>query len=599
LNFTCNNCQKRYSIADEKVRGKTVKVRCKNCQSVISVEGPQLPLEESTRVVSLADVERLRAQERSLAEPEPGGGAVVSSPVVTAPPAAKAPAAPQMPWDEEPTRAAPLRALASPWFVMVRNKQEGPLDEAGLRELIATGAVSGRSFFWQQGMADWKRGTDVPELAGLFAPPPAPEPLPPPPPPLMEEPEQPTTPGRASRGAAARREPEPQSFMPEPEPPPEQEQPEPQQAWAQEPEPRQQAWAPEEPQQDTAEQAYYPEPAARAQPQQGRRGQAASAGPLNDDQLFSDLDLPDNRGGGNELGDEGNNDPGGAGWPEEEDRLAAQGGDDAGEPPAPVDDKRRASVKKKAPAPRRGSAGKKVALSLLLLLLLMVGGAFVLDMLNVVPLRVKTVDAQGNPVERSFFSAEGASALTDKLMGRAPPAPKAAPVAPPANSPEAAPAQPAPSEPPSAPADGAAGAGTESGAAAAPADGTKQAAQDVAPGKEGESAEAGKAAAAAPLLDSPSDEEVERVVEQAQVSFRECVKAELKKNPAFRGGKVTLTATVGNTGAVKEAVLSRKGMDRTPVGTCLRERAKGMVFSPFAGEDVDLDIEVDLSKKSL
>ena len=590
MNFTCNNCQKRYSIADEKVRGKTVKVRCKNCQSVISVEGPQLPLEESTRVVSLADVERLRAQERSLAEPESGGAAapVVSSPVVTAPPAAKAPLAPQMPWDDEPTRAAPLRAPASPWFVMVRNKQEGPLDEAGLRELIDNGSVSGRSFFWQQGMADWKRGTDVPELAGLFAPPPEPEPPLPPPPPLMEEPEQPTTPGRASRGAVARREPEPQAFMPEPEPPPEQEQPEPQpQAWAQELEPQQQAWAPEEHQQDTAEQAYYQEPVARAQPQQGRRGHAANAGPLNDDQLFSDLDLPDNRNGGNPA-DHEENYPAGANWTEEDERLAAQqGGDDEGEPPAPVDDKHRASVKKKAPAPRRGSAGKKVALSLLLLLVLLVGGAFVLDMLNVVPLRVKTVDAQGNPVERSFFSAEGMNAL----MGRAPPAPKAAPVAP-AKTPEAAPAQPEPTAP-------AAGAGTESGAAAAPADGTKQAAQDAAPSKGGEGAEAGKAAAAAPLADSPSDEEVERVVEQAQASFRECVQAELKKNPAFRGGKVTLTATVGNTGAVKEAVLSRKGMDRTPVGTCLRERAKGMVFSPFAGEDVDLDIEVDLSKKSL
>ncbi|MET0403105.1 MAG: zinc-ribbon domain-containing protein, partial [Cystobacter sp.] len=36
LNFSCNQCQRRYSIADEKVRGKTVKIRCKNCQYVIS-----------------------------------------------------------------------------------------------------------------------------------------------------------------------------------------------------------------------------------------------------------------------------------------------------------------------------------------------------------------------------------------------------------------------------------------------------------------------------------------------------------------------------------------------------------------------------------
>jgi predicted Zn finger-like uncharacterized protein len=595
LNFTCNNCQKRYSIADEKVRGKTVKVRCKNCQSVISVEGPQLPLEESTRVVSLADVERLRAQERSLAEPEPAASTPISVSAVTAPPVAKAPLAPQMPWDDEPTRAAPLRAPASPWFVMVRSKQEGPLDEAGLRELIASGAVNGRSFFWQQGMADWKRGLDIPELAGLFAPPAAPEP-PPPPPPLMDEPEPAPAPGRAARGAAARREPEPQAFMPEPEPPPEQEQPQ-QQAWApEEPEqPQQQAWAPEESQQDAPEQqSYYQEPEARPQPQQGRRGQAANAGPLNDDQLFSDLDLPGNRDGGG--ADDLANGPGGEHYPEPDgqDPYAAQGGADEGEPPAPVEDKRRASVKKKAPAPRRGSAGKKVAASLLLLLVLLVGVPFVLDMTGVMPLRVKTFDAQGNPVEYSYFSARGASALADKLMGRAPPAPARA--APPAPAPSA-PAQPEPAAAP----EGGAGAnapeaGSESGAAAAPASG-QQAAQDAAPAKAGEGAGEAKAAAAAPLPESPPEEEVERVVEKAQASFQECVKAELKKNPSFRGGKVKLTATVSNTGAVTEAALSPKSRERSPVGTCIRERAKGMVFSAFSGEDVDLEIEVDLSNK--
>ncbi|MFP2930329.1 GYF domain-containing protein, partial [Pyxidicoccus sp. 3LG] len=167
MNFTCDNCQKRYSIADEKVRGKTVKVRCKNCQNVITVEGPAE--EESTRVVSLADVERIRAQERSLADPAASAPAA-AAPVTTAAPVTRAPAAAlQTPWDDEPTRAAPMKATGSPWFVMVRNKQEGPLDEGALREMVATGTVSGRSFFWQQGMADWKRGSDVPELAGLFA----------------------------------------------------------------------------------------------------------------------------------------------------------------------------------------------------------------------------------------------------------------------------------------------------------------------------------------------------------------------------------------------------------------------------------------------
>ena len=37
MKFVCDRCQTKYSIADEKVRGKVLKVRCKTCQNVITV----------------------------------------------------------------------------------------------------------------------------------------------------------------------------------------------------------------------------------------------------------------------------------------------------------------------------------------------------------------------------------------------------------------------------------------------------------------------------------------------------------------------------------------------------------------------------------
>jgi predicted Zn finger-like uncharacterized protein len=564
LNFTCDNCQKRYSIADEKVRGKTVKVRCKNCQNVITVEGPSLPLEESTRVVSLADVERIRAQERSLADPAP------SAPVAAAPAVARAPAAAlQTPWDDEPTRAVPLKPAGSPWFVMVRNKQEGPLDEGALRELVATGTVNGRSFFWQQGMADWKRGSDIPELAVLFAAPPAPEPPPPPPPPVEEPPVAPS-PSRA-RAAPARREPEPQAFMPEPEEPAA-------------PEPQQQAWDPE---QDEPERTFFEEPDPRVQAQ-GRRGQApaqaASAAPLNDD-LFSDLDLPGNRGDGDEDDGQG----------QYEDPLAALGGGDGNER-QPVEDTRHFAAK--SGVTRRNPAWK-YAVAVLLLLLVPLGGAYVLsETLGVVPLRVKTVDAEGHPVEQPIFSTRGVGALRDKLLGREPPAaPAPKPVAPPA---EKRPTAPAP-EPESAPAPSGqapTGTGTPTGAAPAPSAEQLQAVyadadkKDVGPDVR---KDAEVAATDSDEVGGPSDEEVERVVDKAQDAFRSCVENELRKNPSFRVGKVTLTATVGSSGKVKAVTLDKKDLSRSPVGSCIRDRAKSMVFSAFAGEDVDLEIPLVLS----
>ena len=37
MKFVCDRCQTKYSIADEKVRGKILKVRCKSCTNIITV----------------------------------------------------------------------------------------------------------------------------------------------------------------------------------------------------------------------------------------------------------------------------------------------------------------------------------------------------------------------------------------------------------------------------------------------------------------------------------------------------------------------------------------------------------------------------------
>src|SRR6185369_15998341 len=37
MKFVCDRCQTKYSIADERVRGKVLKVKCKSCANVITV----------------------------------------------------------------------------------------------------------------------------------------------------------------------------------------------------------------------------------------------------------------------------------------------------------------------------------------------------------------------------------------------------------------------------------------------------------------------------------------------------------------------------------------------------------------------------------
>lgn len=131
MNVTCDKCNKRYSIADDKVRGKSVKIRCKQCQNLISVQGPA--------AVS--------------AGVELGGGPAVAG----------------SPWEDERTRAMPAIDVTAQWFAMVKGKQLGPFDFKGLEGKVKTGELTLRTYLWKQGMGDWKRASDVPEVSPVFA----------------------------------------------------------------------------------------------------------------------------------------------------------------------------------------------------------------------------------------------------------------------------------------------------------------------------------------------------------------------------------------------------------------------------------------------
>ncbi len=93
----------------------------------------------------------------------------------------------------------------------------------------------------------------------------------------------------------------------------------------------------------------------------------------------------------------------------------------------------------------------------------------------------------------------------------------------------------------------------------------------------------------------PSDQEVARVVGQTQSAFQSCIEAQLRKNPGFRGGKVSLLATVGSSGTVKQVQLDRRDLDGTDLGSCLKARARRMVFAAFTGGDVDVEIPLVLT----
>ena len=66
-------------------------------------------------------------------------------------------------------------------FVLVNNKQEGPFNVMQMTTLVQNGQITKDSMVWKEGMPQWGKAEDLPELANLFkgsAPPPPPPPQP-------------------------------------------------------------------------------------------------------------------------------------------------------------------------------------------------------------------------------------------------------------------------------------------------------------------------------------------------------------------------------------------------------------------------------------
>ena len=93
----------------------------------------------------------------------------------------------------------------------------------------------------------------------------------------------------------------------------------------------------------------------------------------------------------------------------------------------------------------------------------------------------------------------------------------------------------------------------------------------------------------------PNQKALAKVVAQSGPAFQSCIEQQLKRTPNFRGGKVNLVATVGASGTVKQARLDRKEIDVSDLGSCLKSRARRLVFPSFEGEDVEVQIPLVLT----
>jgi predicted Zn finger-like uncharacterized protein len=107
MKIICDSCGTKYSISDDKVRGKVFKIRCKKCSHIIVVRGGE----------------------------------------------------------EAAEAAAP--AVEGGWHIVVDGEQVGPIGEADVRARIERGELKADTYTWREGFADWLKLSAVPEFADL------------------------------------------------------------------------------------------------------------------------------------------------------------------------------------------------------------------------------------------------------------------------------------------------------------------------------------------------------------------------------------------------------------------------------------------------
>jgi predicted Zn finger-like uncharacterized protein len=230
MKFVCDRCQTRYSIADDKVRQKILRIRCKTCGNVILVQesaavpetgaggsDPHLPQKAvpSSRPklppvqAKAASGPKLPPKVSTGTTPEPRvpsavPGKAASGPKVPPIPPGKSASGPKPPPTESQkarvTPPPPPPAVAVPhdplggrveWYVAVDGKQSGPFSRSEAAKRVLAIDPGKSVHVWKEGMAVWKPASEVSVIAREInllrpMPPPPPRPASPPtPPPAM------------------------------------------------------------------------------------------------------------------------------------------------------------------------------------------------------------------------------------------------------------------------------------------------------------------------------------------------------------------------------------------------------------------------------
>ena len=179
MKFLCDNCKAKYQIADEKVAGKTVRMKCRKCGHQIEVraavtetsvsmappgahgaggsEAPR-PMAKSSLATSLSAAKPRAPMGQSQAPAQSALAGAFQRTVQEAPQS--------IPFGQQGGSAIEL-SVTDEWYVAINGVPVGPVRISELRRKAASGAVTEDSLCWQEGLEEWRPVRSIPELAAI------------------------------------------------------------------------------------------------------------------------------------------------------------------------------------------------------------------------------------------------------------------------------------------------------------------------------------------------------------------------------------------------------------------------------------------------
>jgi predicted Zn finger-like uncharacterized protein len=171
MKFACDRCQTKYSIADERVRGKVLKVKCKTCANLITVREARRPsgsgIPTAGPIVHSGAVAAQAVPHEAEFSDSSSRTVLSSFPALEPHGAAAPPPPPRSP-------SGPAAPLASPddglqWYMALDGERTGPFSRKQLVDKLAPLPKQADVHVWNEKLGSWKPPAEVPPVAADLA----------------------------------------------------------------------------------------------------------------------------------------------------------------------------------------------------------------------------------------------------------------------------------------------------------------------------------------------------------------------------------------------------------------------------------------------